>query len=78
MDFTKRDLRNGSNALLRRVQRQEDKKCWKEECVFEELKKSKKKEFAFGFESETFEEPELLPVKKQTRLKLFGNKVGKR
>lgn len=77
MDFTKRDLRNGSNALLRRVQRQEDKKCWKEECVFEELKKSKKKDL-FGFEQEKFEEPELLPVKKQTRLKLFENKRGNR
>ena len=81
MDFTKTNLRNNNNPLLRRIERQLEKK--ENERIFEDLKLKKNKvkkfnEFSVeGFldEDELFEQ-EVFKPRKETRLKLFENRRG--
>lgn len=80
MDYTKMDLRNSNNQLLRRVQRQVDKKNKFEEQEFDLFKKNKNKNknsLLNNFEDET-EEQQTFNVSKKTRLCLFENRKGKR
>lgn len=76
MDYTKKDLRNSDNSLLRRIQRQSDK-VNENSLIPKESNLSLNKLSLFGDgEVPSFEEPTIKP--KKTRLSLFENRKGNR
>lgn len=75
MNFSKRDLRNGTNPLLRRLQRQMDNQNNKVEPIVDKdfsMLHGKKK----GFIEDSFLEKPI--VKKQTKLELYKNRSSGR
>jgi hypothetical protein len=81
MNYTKMELRNNKNNLLRRVQRQMDLDSCKKECdniLKVDLKKEKKSKGFDLFGEDNYEEEVFEPsIKKNTRLGLLKVRGGR-
>lgn len=86
MDYSKKDLRNSDNSLLRRIQRQTDKGNEIRESEYEKALSMPKPMKSFGMfgsigfdgDSEIEQEDVLIaPVKKSTRLSLLRIRGGR-